>query len=79
MHYFNQHITTCTAGDVPVIWAMNHAGRHTIIYGKQKSHFTGPNSAIEAAYEYGECIVHSLTCAGILDCDTDAQEDTSHV
>ena len=37
---------------------------HTICYGLQVTEFT---NRYEAAHHYGECITHSLTCAGKLD------------
>lgn len=52
-----------TTGDFPVTWELLQ-GEHVITYGLQVTRY---RDDIAASREYGECIRHSLECAGKLD------------
>ena len=56
-------IATFTDGDTPVTWSRKRK-RHTVHYGKQVTHCT---DSLQACHEFGECVRHSLECAGKLD------------
>ena len=51
-------------GDYPVELRQAASGRFTVAYGKQIARNL---SYAEAASEYGQCVMHSLRCAGLLD------------
>ncbi len=55
-----QPITTFTDGDVTVYWHFNDP-THCIVYGTQ---LVMTDNAVTAAHRYGECVRHSLECAG---------------
>ncbi len=59
-----KHCHTFTDGDVPVTMHQSPHGWFTVTYGKQ---MRAELTYEETAVEYGECVMHSLTCAAILD------------
>jgi len=59
-----QIITTFTDGDYPVQIIATGVNRFNVVYGADIR--TGLNW-LEAAHEFGECVFHSLECAGKVD------------
>ena len=56
-------ITEFTDGDVPVRWEFDGLV-HVITYGRHSKQF---QFDLDAAHEFGECVGHSLHCAGKFD------------
>lgn len=50
-------------GDIPVWW-FKYVTKHVVIYGNE---FKTLKSSIDACHEFGECVLHSLTCVGKLE------------
>jgi hypothetical protein len=62
----HQTVTTFTDGDIPVLLEQDEKNgqRFRVTYGAQ---VRSGLSYAQAAKEYGECVFHSLACAGKLD------------
>ena len=56
-------LTEFTDGDYSVLWQAGKT-RHVITNGLQVKTF---NNSLDACHEFGECVRHSLECAGKLD------------
>jgi hypothetical protein len=55
-------------GDYPVKLEQRANGKFRVTYGEQVS---DQLNELEAAKEYGVCVMHSLCCAGKVDTDPD--------
>lgn len=55
-------------GDYPVKLEQRASGKFRVTYGEQVS---DQLNELEAAKEYGVCVMHSLCCAGKVDTDPD--------
>lgn len=60
----HQHIHTFRDGDTPVTVAQNAPDSFRVTYGAQ---IRSGLPYVAAAHEFGECVFHSLACAGRLD------------
>lgn len=63
-------IATFAAGDMPITLYQRGVDSFRVVYGVQ---VRDRLSYTTAAHEFGECVFHSLACAGLLDNRTKVQ------
>jgi len=55
-------------GQYPVVWLQRNSGSQIVMYGNEVRHF-GKDQDVQAAEEFGHCVLHQASCAGDLKCD----------